>query len=360
MEIGLSLVYIVIYFLVGLIGMSGFYAPVVKKFEQTLTYHYTQFPFPHILVLFIVSSVSAYFLVGVHDFIEPLTFLRMLAPIGLAALIFMSQFFFERIGQILLIIACVAVEVYLQPIGIGNPFPSIPVPVTQIALIALFSIFCIKADIFNTVPHTLTLPYILMLFGICVLAIVGATPLYVCLISATLIGALATYLSLNFQTIYINFDNVSCSALAFLVAHVLLLNLGEFSFPSCFVITTLFWSELLVALWNRWLITHEGTLEENTNYHHAAYRFDAKSLMHNMLRAGCVILFISWFQLFAKNPYSLFMVATFIAVWLNNSLGEVQPTVQDLKDINREFVNNIKDNIQETKKIINSRKGNKK
>ncbi len=289
-----------------------------------------------------------------------MTFIRVVVPLLLAAAIFGSQYIFEKKGQSLVIIACVAADVYLQPLGIGNPFAQIPVWCLQLLLFLFFSVFCLKADISNGVPHTFILPNIIILFGICLLAFIGAAPVYVCLSAAALLGALASYLSLNFNGIKVELDNISCSAIAFLIAHLILLNLGEMCFSSYIILTMLFWSELAVALWNKLVFTHTGTLQENTRYYQMALKYNARTILISMMRAGFVILLISWFQLFSKNSYSLIIASFFVALWLNSAIGEPLIKRQKFKEINQEIIDNLKENINETKKIISKKKGKKK
>lgn len=356
MSTELLLVYFTLYLFLGILGMYGLFSQAIKKYEKNYEYTFSSMPFLYIFPLFAVASLSAFFINDLHDFIEKLTWLRITIPLLLAAIIFGTQFVFERMGQSLVIIACVAIDVYLQPIGIGNPFPQIPVWCLQLSCVVFFSIFCLEANILNSVPHTFILPNLITLFGICILTLIGAAPIYICLLAATLLGALASYLSFNFNSIKIELDSTSCSAIAFLIAHLMLLNLGEMCFSSYIILTMLFWSELAVALWNKLLFSQTSSLQENTNYYKIALNYNAQTVFISIMRAGLIIVLLSWFQLFSKNSYSLIAVSFLLALWLNNALGEPLIKKQKFREINQEFINNLKENIDETKKIITKRK----
>ena len=110
------------------------------------------------------------------------------------------------------------------------------------------------------------------------------------------------------------------------------------------------WVEIVSAVWRRLFVTHSGMWRENTNYYEAAKIYTLQGLSANILRICVVLLFIGWFQLFAANQYSLLIVAFFLALWLNNLQGQRQPN--SLKEINREFVTELKQNIQETKELL--------
>ena len=358
MRAELLLVYFILYFFVGMLGMYGLFSQATKKYEQNYEFSLSCMPFLYILPIFALASISAFFVNDLHDFIEKLTWDRMLVPLLLAAAIFGTQFIFEKIGQTLVIVACVAIEIYLQPLGIGNPFPEIPVWCLQLLLFVFFSVFCLKADVLNCVPHTFILPNTIILFGICLLAFIGATPVYVCLCAATLLGTLVSYLSINFNDIKIEMDSISCSAVAFLISHLILLNLGEMCFSSYIILTMLFWSELAVAVWQRLIFTRTGTLQENTKYYQVALKHNAQTVLISLMRAGFVILLISWFQLFSKNAYSLVIASFLVSLWLNGTIGEPLVKRQKFKEINQEIIDNLKENIQETKEIISKRKKN--
>ena len=72
-----------------------------------------------------------------------------------------------------------------------------------------------------------------------------------------------------------------------------------------------------------------------------------------ILKVGIVLLFIAWFQLFAINSYSLLLVALLIVIWLDSMLGRKEAAPTTLSEINRKFIADLKQNIQDAKKLFN-------
>jgi hypothetical protein len=114
------------------------------------------------------------------------------------------------------------------------------------------------------------------------------------------------------------------------------------------------WAEILTALWMRFMETHSGMLRENTNYYRLANLLTVQELSVTILRICVVLLFIGWFQLFSVNQYSLLIVAFGLAFWLNSSGGKGSPAT--IKEINKEFVEEFKQNLEETKNILTRNK----
>ena len=77
------------------------------------------------------------------------------------------------------------------------------------------------------------------------------------------------------------------------------------------------------------------------------------TLMLNICKIGMVVIFISGFQLFAVNQYSLFIVCFAIVLWLNRSF--VYPSKKmTFSEMNKNFVADVKQNISEVKKSIDN------
>lgn len=65
-----------------------------------------------------------------------------------------------------------------------------------------------------------------------------------------------------------------------------------------------------------------------------------------------VLLVLGSFQVYAPNNYSLPLAAALVALWFMSKLNNWQEPQQSLKDINREVIRDIKDNVEDIKKII--------
>ncbi len=349
---------IVVFALFGFLAMYFIYKPVLNKYNQTLEFKPSMLVFPYIFGLYATCAVVAYFAVDTEDFVEPISLLRIFTPLIFAALIYASTLMFSLKVIYAITAIAVGITVWLQPLGVGNVFPYAPVWV-RLGVFVWALIFCFCTRIMNILPHTFILPHIIILGGLIMLALIGASPFYIAVCAAILIGISAAYLSMNYFNVVIDLDDGACVAMSYLVCSLLLMNLGEFCFPSCVILTTVFWAELVVALYNRFVVTHLGNLSENSNYFFAAQRHTLQTLSSAILKIGIVLLLLSWFQLFSVNPYSLPLIALLIVLWLDGALGRRENTPHTLAEINRKFVADLKQNVQEMKDFFNPDKKDK-
>ena len=352
---GAMVLNIILFMLSGFLAMYSVYKRAMNKYLQSLNLNLKSLPVLYIVPLYALAAVLAYFVAGSNDFVEPLTLPRAFLPIVFAGLIYAASIFFGGTVFVLTVATAVGITVWIQPLGIGAPF-NLPFWAVRLLVFGFVVIYCLYSRIMNLLPHTFIIPNILILIGMWILTFIGAMPLYVSLCAAALAGILFAYLNLNYYDVIIPLDEGTCAVITYLVSSLLLLNLGEFCFPSCVIFTMLFWAELIVAICNRLFITHSGTLSENTYYFFAAQRHTLQVLNSNIIKIGVILLFIAWFQLFAVNQYSLIIVALCIAVWLNGILGKGGIAANTFKEINRNFISDLKQNINEAKSLLNRTK----
>lgn len=350
----LSLTNMLLFIMAGFTLMYLIYRPQINKFEQSLDLTVPMLPIIYMLALYGIGSIVAWIVANKADFVEPLTATRVLLPLGCAVAIYTAFWLFDEWVFDLTVLLAIALTVWAQPIGEGNPYPNLPHFAVQGIAFVFGAAFCLGMRILNILPHTVSMPLICISAGLCVLCLVGASPAYIALCAALLIGIYGAYLTLNYYEIKIDLDDGACVVMSYLVCNLLLMNLGEFSFPSCIIFTTFLWAEILVAIWRRLMVTHSGFLRENTNYYAATEKFTLQGLSIIVMRICVVLLFMGWFQLFAINQYSLLIVAFGLALWLNNSNGK--RSANTLKEINQEFVSELKQNIEETKNLLTGHK----
>ncbi len=348
-----AVIIFLLFWLFGFIAMFAVYSPLTNKYLQTLDFKVYMLPFPYILLFAAIGGIGGYLVAGNRDFIEPLNMLRLCLPLILAGAIYLMSL--VEGGKWLfsaMVACCVAAAVYIQPLGGGNPFVQLPEIYFRTLLILFGTLFCLFYYIMNSTLQALIIPSAMTLFGLCILSGLGAAPLWTALSSAVLLGALLAYLSINFHGAKIDMDNGACTALAFLIFNLLIIHIGEYSFPSCLIFSSVFWAELIFAVWHKFTITRAGSLQENTNYYLAGTKYSFHVLALNILKICTVNLFLGWFQLFSSNQYSLFIISLAIVLWLNCALGKQENEPQTLKEINHEFVKDLKQNIAEAKEIL--------
>ena len=355
-----ALVMFFVLFCCGFGAMYVSFAPQTRKYLQTLELKFYMLPIIYIWLFYGIGCLGTYFLTDNHDFIEPLTLTRLLLPIGLSALIYAASLFFDDLVFIITLSIAVIILVLAQPLGEGSSFPELPNWSVQIGTIIFGILFCSFYKLMNSTAQSFIIPLLAIMFGVSVLCALGAAPMFCALSAAVFMGLLTAYLSINFYGEKIDLDSGSCAVIAFLTFGILIMNIGEFCFVPCLIFTTVFWVELLSALWHKFAVTHEGNLMENSNYYLAATKYTHNVLAMNIFKICAICVFLGWFQLFSINSFSLPLISLLIIMWLNSSFGRGNADEpKNLKEINQAFVQDIKQNIQTAKDALNMKQKDK-
>ena len=123
---GYTLLNIVIFMLCGFLAMYFIYRPVMNKYMQTLKIQSSMLVFPYILAIYAVGAIVAFFFADLRDFVEPITIVRILVPLILAALIYASTLIFSKKVIYLTVALSLGITIWLQPLGMGNVFALSP------------------------------------------------------------------------------------------------------------------------------------------------------------------------------------------------------------------------------------------
>ena len=350
---GMAFVYYIALLLFGFIAMYCLFNPQAKRFDEGKKFTFLMQPIVYIYFLFVLGALGAYFLADNSDFIAPLNLEKIIIYLLCPAVIYSFAYMLGQNAMRIALVLCVAACIFLQPMEDKFVPFGINEYVFKCLTVIFFSIFCLFYRILNILPHTIVIASVSMLFGVSLLSSIGGAPVYLALSSAVLIGSLIAYLGVNLHKIKIELDDVACTLLAFMMFLIFSLDIQELSFGSCIIFTMIFWAELAVAAYNKFLVHKSPVLIENTHFFAVAQKLTLASLMSNIFKIGIICMFFGWFQLFSLNQYSLPIVTFFVVLWLDTSMGtNLLQAPKTLKQINSEFVNDIKQNLKETKETI--------
>lgn len=349
----MAFLYYIALLLFGFIAMYCLFLPQTKRFDNSKKFTFFMQPILYIYLLFVLGAIGAYYLTDNQDFIIRLSPEKVIIPLLCPIIVYFFAYIFGKKAQTIALILCVSACILLQPTEAKFvPFGLNEYVFKGLAVI-FFSVFCLGYKILNILPHTIVIASVTMLAGVSLLSSIGGAPIYLALIAAPLIGSLLAYLGVNLHRVKIEFDDVACQVLAFMMFFVFSLDMSELSFGSCIIFTMIFWAELTVALYNKFIAHKAETLIENTHFFAAAQKLTLAALMSNIFKVGLICMFFGWFQLFSLNQYSLPIVTFFVVLWLDTSMGaNLLQAPKTLKQINSEFVKDLKQNLQETKETI--------
>lgn len=349
----MHLLYILLFLFAGFLGMYMIYTPIANRYAKTLeakTYMQAVFS---IFFIYAIGASGAYFLIDKSDFVSNITAYNVFVPLVLTAVVYLAQILCRKMLNWVILALCVGVCVHLRFISEDSiPF-GFNIWAYKAFLILFFTLFCHYFYAINAIVHTLTIPSVFMTFGLVLLGILGAAPIYLAICASLLCGILCAYTIINLNEVKIGLNRTDCTVLAFLLANLFILDSGEISFTSCIIFTMIFWTELLRAVWRKFMVSKSGTLEENTGYFQALQHAPLPLISKNLAKVSGVGLFIGWFQLFSVNQYSLLIVSFLIIYWLNGSVENACiGNTQSLKEANKDFVQNIKQTIRDARSNI--------
>ena len=356
----LMLVTLILFFGCGFGAMHISFASVARRYAETGVFKIYMLPLLYIGMYYFLGTVCGYFLADNRDFIEPLTFMRAFLPICLAVVIYVTWLLGSGLIFNIVLAGAIITLVLAQPLGEGTPVPNWPNWCVRFFAIVVGFIFCRFYTIMTSTAQAFYIPLLMMLLGIIILSILGAAPMFSAIIAALYMGILSACFVIDYYGFKVGIDEGSCAAIAFLVFSLMMLQFGEFSFISCLMFGMVFAAELLTALWYKYINKHSENLVENSNFYAAATKYSFSVLAMNIAKICAVCLFLGWFQTFSVNNYSMPLILLFIILWLNYNFGRTAVgEKRKLKDINREFVSDLKQNIQEAKEALNAVKKDK-
>ncbi len=356
----MALFYFLILLLFSFAAMYFSFAPQVKIFEKSGNFTFFMQPILYIFIIYAFGTISAYYLGENNDFIAKPDILRVVLPLVCTIFIYVAGLFFGEKAKAFVLLLSIIGCVFLQPLEAKFVPFGINEYLFKILAVIFFFVFCFYYKILNILPHTIFVVSTTMLIGVSLLSFVGGAPLYLAYVCALLIGSLCGFLGVNLHSLKIELDNLSCSILAFLICNIFILNISELSFSSCIIFTMLFWAELALSIYNKFFVNEKGNLLENSHLLAVAQKLTLNTLVSNLFKIGLVCMFFGWFQLFSINQYSLPIISFFIVIWLDNSMGaNLLRTPKSLKQINSEFVADIKQNLKDTKESFSQIKNKK-
>ena len=209
----------------------------------------------------------------------------------------------------------------------------------------------------NALNALMSLQTLTIGFGILVLYFMGASPLALALIAITITGAMLALLTYNGFPAYIIPSDAFCQAVGFIGAWLLFKLSAEATPASALILITYFALEVAAALCRFVLPGNKASLKENTNYYQAViHGLSPQTVLFAIGKILMLLIILASFQLYAGNFFSLPFLGLIVCSMFVYRLRHWNEKDQTLKEINAEFVQDLKDGIQEIKDTFNKDK----
>ena len=275
--------------------------------------------------------------------------------IVLIASIFLYVSFFLKnsfIISLIFLTALTTICTLLMPKDFSLFQNSLPFWVDRLCIIVLWTAFSWFFRYLNGIDGIAALQASNQLLGLFLVSILGGLPLLYGNFCAAFLGAVTALLIYTWYPSKLPLKDGSCTTLGFLSGWILLLSAQEGMKGCSLILITYYILEIFWATGNK-LISDKGKFVANTLYYQTNVSGMSPALTcQSIYKLFIVLLVLSCFQVYAPNNYSLPLASALITLWFMNKLHNWQNQPQSFSEINREVIQDIKNNVDDIKKII--------
>ena len=243
-----------------------------------------------------------------------------------------------------------------------------PIYISSVIILSLLYFITPKEDDFIHDFSALELFVPLLLAGICyvltlftqtakfliILSLFDAAPAFYGLTGLALLCINGSFLAYNWFPAKITLSNNSCKIFGFMLGGIMTFAGSENLAPCFAIILTIFALELLQSIFKK-LSLRNRYADLNTNT--ICYQAHISGLTPNQVcfaifKVQILFIILGCFQAYLPNNYSLPIASLFLAAWFLNKLKNWDEPTQSLKEINQEFVSDLRQNINDIKNSL--------
>lgn len=306
-----------------------------------------------------VLSGVFFFSPDFYDAVVRLTF----APIGvllvLALLIYIA-FLLESDGLLYLTLSAASVAlVFMVPENVLIFDGLLPYWADRLIIAGLIFVFCVSAQWLNGLSDIFAMQSIALTIGLWMVSIAGGVSHILGFAGAGLAGIWLGYMNFNRYPTGVMINNGACISAAFIFSGLLLDGTLELAGPSMLILAMYPLTEIVWALVRRYVFgVRQRDWSENTAYMSIADKgIEAGNIGIAIGKIGAVNVVLACFQLFSINGFSIPLFAFAVDLWLLGMLYNADEGKKSIKEVNQDFVKNIKEGLNNIKQSM--KKGKK-
>ena len=339
------------------LSFAGFYA----LNRQKVSHPPTQIsPFIIIFAVFgICGLILTFTFYQDNDFISGYSIFELPVLLIAAALIFYISSRFSAKYSALSVLAGAAVLTIFMPQNI-SVIPQIPEFLNILLFIFLWFAFSFLYRFLNGVEAVAGLHAITAAAGIFLLALASALPHMLGALALIFAIIITAFLMFNWYPARLQFSNADCTALGFLLGGLIFRSASEGAAPCMIIFNMFFIIEISWALLQALLPREQyADITANTTYFQANISgLSPDNIANNILRLEIVMIVLGYFEAYSPNIYSIPILSAVITAWYLNKIKNWQTANQSFREINRNVINEIKNNFEDMKGNINKDKRN--
>ena len=300
-------------------------------------------------LLYLITPIEDDF---IHDFRATETFI----PLLLAGICYTLSLFSKTAKFLdIALIFSVAVSISFLPQDFLMFNGIVPFWADRILIFILWSVFSCFYFILNGIDGILATFNSAYLLTLVILCFLDAAPLFYGLAGLSLLTINGSFMIFNWCPAKIKLTDNSCKIFGFILGALMVFGSSENLAPCFSIILTLFALELLQSLAKKLSLRDRyNKLSSNTIYYQAHIRGLApQQVCFAIIKIQLLFIILSCFQAYLPNATSLPIASLFLAAWFLNKLQHWDEPNQNIKEINQEFMNDLRQNINDFKNTIN-------
>jgi len=326
------------------------------KNDALESYQFTKDPYIYIFLILLTGFVFVgFFAADFKDLIVPFRFIWLLASFLFAGVIY----FLFLLGIDKLVNLGVILLSFVGAFGFvdrSSALDLIPVaPWLTIAGIAIImSMITLSARVLIGLPGIFAMVMVMLSLGLILIACAGGVPFYLGLMAAVMFGVFACVFQFNKWERQLKINEGAVISFMFLFCMLLLQGVNELAASSMFILTIYVLLELLWSSFFYYLLrSREPHLFYDTVYFSIFERGVLLSSVYTVVFKLCAInIVFALFQLYAQNAFTLPCLGLVINFWLLSKVFYADNETKSIKEINKNFVEDVKKEIVEIKQHL--------
>lgn len=291
-----------------------------------------------------------------NDFIHDFKISLFLVPLTLTGMSYVLSLIKPNAFYInIAIIISAAISVFFLPAEFLMFKGYLPFWADRLVIIALWSTFSCFYYILKSVDGLLPIYNLSFLSTFFILSLLDAAPLFLGLLALGFLSVNTSFLIFNWFPAKISLTENSEKIFGFMLGGLMIFGCSENLAP-CFAITlSVFALELIQSLIKKLSLRERYTnLSNNTICYQAHISgLTPDQVCASIAKVQILFIILSCFQVYLPNDYSLPIISIFLAAWFLDKLKNWNTPKQNLKEINQEFVKDLRQNIYNIKNKIN-------
>ena len=230
----------------------------------------------------------------------------------------------------------------------------LPWGVDRALIIIFWFLFTFCYRYLNGIDGMLSVQNLGITAGIFLLAVLGAVPWLTGNYCAALLGVFGAFAIFNWYPARLVLQPGGCMSLGFILGWLLLVTCREGSAGSALILILYYVVEMLFAAVKKFSLKPENqNFLVNTIYYQTNISGLSPAVVsQNIMKINGLLIIISCFQIFSPNYYSLPGLSLLLTLWFIGKIKNWQEPTKTLKEINQDFIQEVKENVEDIKKII--------